>query len=106
MSRDARHRIKFDPQRIVGFILGGCGGVECRSARADWSTRTCNASLRGADDRGARAARGARRAAAGAAASPAVAASDHPAGLLRGRCEGAPQYPPADAGHANEITRD
>lgn len=28
MSWDARHRIKFDPQRIVGFILGGCGGAE------------------------------------------------------------------------------
>ncbi|KAH9633817.1 hypothetical protein HF086_005451 [Spodoptera exigua] len=46
MSRDAQHRIKFDPQRIVGFISGWCGGVDWRSARADWPSRTCNASLR------------------------------------------------------------
>lgn len=43
-----QHRIKFDPQRIVGFISGGCGGggEKRRSARADWTLRTCNASLR------------------------------------------------------------
>ncbi|CAH2047665.1 unnamed protein product, partial [Iphiclides podalirius] len=49
MSRDALHGIRFNPQRIVGFISGGCGGVELRAARADWPRRTCNASTRGAE---------------------------------------------------------
>lgn len=48
MSRSAQHKIKFEPQRIVGFISDGCGGNAnvASSARADWMSRTCNASLR------------------------------------------------------------
>lgn len=62
MSRDERHGIRFNPQRIVGFISDGCGGVDWRAARADWPSRTCNASLRGASRQ--------REAAAAARAAP------------------------------------
>lgn len=62
MSRDEQHGIRFNPQRIVGFISDGCGGVDWRTARADWPSRTCNASLRGASRQ--------REAAAAARAAP------------------------------------
>lgn len=108
MSRDAQHRIKFDPQRIVGFISGWCGGVDWRSARADWPSRTCNASLRAL-------ATTVERVASAEAAASSVSrlglrrggcstAPEHPDALVRGRGEGAPQWPPANTGRANEIT--
>lgn len=44
MSRDARHGIRFNPQRIVGFISGGCGGVE-RCGAAGGARRLATAHL-------------------------------------------------------------
>lgn len=84
MSRDARHGISFDPQRIVGFISGGCGGEDGQAARADRPGRTCNASLRAGGRAGEP-----RRSGGGGARAPA---------LVRGRRAarrgpGAPQCP-------------
>lgn len=119
MSRDARHGITFNPQRIVGFISGGCGGVDWRSARADWPSRTCNASLRGASEKRRPRPKQRRRTASercrrafpalhdsGCGGGPFGAPSEHPDGLVhdrrRGRAAVAARSRP---GCTNEITR-